>query len=89
MFFVLAGIFVGMDLVALSIGMALENAFEDSTTATGILQAFLGGSFLFVSTVELIPGEMDKIRTHNLPLTPILICLLAGFSLMATLAKWV
>ena len=57
MFFVLASIFVGVDILSIGIGMGLGNVFEQNGDLVGaILQSLLGGSFLFVATIELIPG---------------------------------
>jgi len=89
MFFVLAGVYASVDVIALGTGMALGAAFEATGSFSGILQALLGGSFLFVSAVELIPGELEKMRNFNLPLVPLLGSLLSGFVLMTTLGMWV
>lgn len=89
MFFILSGIFVGVDIVSIGIGMGLGQFFDQNGDVVGaVLQSLLGGSFLFVATVELIPGEMEKMRRHSLPLLPILLSLCAGFALMTMLAKW-
>lgn len=57
MFFVLAGVFVGVDIMSIGIGMALGDFFDQNGEVAGaILQSLLGGSFLFVATIELIPG---------------------------------
>jgi zinc transporter 1/2/3 len=89
MFFVLAGVYMSLDVVGLGIGIGLNEAFEDETNiVAGVLQSLLGGSFLFVSTVELIPGELEKMRNFNMPLFPILSALLCGFGAMTVLGKW-
>ena len=59
MFFVLASIFVGVDILSIGIGMGLGDVFEQNGDLVGaILQSLLGGSFLFVATIELIPGTL-------------------------------
>lgn len=89
MFFILAGTFVAVDIVSIGIGMAISDLYDQNANIVGaVLQSLLGGSFLFVSTVELIPGELEKMRRHNLPLLPILMCLCLGFALMTMLSKW-
>ena len=89
MFFVLAGVFVAMDIVSLGIGMGIGQSFEQNSNIVGaVFQSLLGGSFLFVATVELIPGELEKMRKYNLPLLPILLSLCVGFAAMTILAKW-
>jgi len=89
MFFVLAGVFVSIDIISIGVGMGLAEVFtENNSIAGAVLQSLLGGSFLFVATVELIPGELEKMRKYNLPLIPILLSLCAGFALMTMLSKW-
>ena len=88
-FFLLAGIYVSIDILALGVGMALNAAFDASGTFSGVLQALLGGSFLFISTVELIPGEIQKMHEQKLPLLPLMGSLLCGFVAMTVLAQWV
>lgn len=89
MFFVLAFTFISVDIVSLGIGMALSDLFDqNANVAGGILQSLLGGSFMFVASIELIPGELEKMRRHGLPLLPILMCLCLGFALMTLLTKW-
>jgi len=89
MFFVLAAVFVAIDIISVGAGMGLQSQFEQNgQVATAVLQALLGGSFLFVATIELIPGELETMRRHSLPLMPIMVSLCTGFALMTLLAKW-
>jgi uncharacterized membrane protein YqjE len=46
----------------------------------------LGGSFLFVSVVELIPGELEKMRAFQLPVFPVMASLLVGYALMTLMS---
>ena len=71
MFFVLAGVFISLDVIGIAVGMCLSEAFEDeSNLVAGVLQALLGGSFLFVSIVELIPGEFERSETLTCHFSP-------------------
>jgi hypothetical protein len=48
----------------------------------------LGGFFLSVSVIELIPGELEKMRAFQLPVFPIMASLLMGYSLMTLNGQW-
>jgi zinc transporter ZupT len=89
MFFVLSFIYAGMDVLGLGLGMALSSTFEEDSFAFAILQAMLGGSFLFVSAVELIPGELEKMRVFKFPLSVVMLSLGSGYALMSLIGKWV
>jgi zinc transporter ZupT len=89
MFFVLSGTWIASDVISQGIGMAIGQALDHEGNIVGaVFTALTGGSFLFVATVELIPGELEKMRKYNLPLFPILFSLCLGFGLMTMLAKW-
>jgi uncharacterized membrane protein YozB (DUF420 family) len=47
----------------------------------------LRGSFLFVSVVELIPGELEMMRAFQLPVFPEVASVLMGYSLMTLIGK--
>jgi hypothetical protein len=50
----------------------------------------LGGSFLFVSAVELIPGELEnKMRVFKCPVSVVMLSLGSGYALMSLIGKWV
>jgi hypothetical protein len=48
----------------------------------------LGGFFLSVSVVELIPGKLEKMRAFQLPVFPVMASLLMGYSLTTLIRKW-
>jgi len=89
MFFILGGVYVAMDVLGLGIGMALASTFDDDGMPMAVLFSLLGGSFLFVSTIELIPGELERARAFKLNLFPILGALLLGYSLMSLIGRYV
>jgi len=89
MFFVLVTIYVSMDVLGLGVGMGLSSTVSKSGLATAVLLSLLGGSFLFVATIELIPGELERTRSYNLNLFAVMGSLLVGFTFMAALAKFV
>ena len=93
MFFVLSAVFVILTIVGIAIGIAIGKADTTDHSSESLTTAFLvclvGGSFLFVATVEVIPGELDKIRQYQMALPPVFLALFLGFILMSVLAKWV
>jgi hypothetical protein len=48
----------------------------------------LEGFFLFVSVVELIPDELEKIQAFQLPIFPVMTSVLMGYSLTILIGKW-
>lgn len=66
MFYILSLVYASMDIIGFAVGIGLSSAFDEDIYASAILQAMLGGSFLFVSVVELIPGELEKMRAFQL-----------------------
>jgi zinc transporter ZupT len=88
MFYILSLVYASMDIIGIAVGIGLSSAFDEDSYASAILQAMLGGSFLFVSVVELIPGELEKMRAFQLPVFPVMASLLTGYSLMTLIGKW-
>ena len=88
LFVVLSCIYIGMDILGIGLGMALSSTFKDDTFALAIFQSMLGGSFLFVAAVELIPGELEKTRKHKFPVFVVLLSLCIGYGLMTLIGKW-
>jgi zinc transporter ZupT len=88
MFYILTLVYVSMDIIGISVGIAISGAFDEDSYGSAILTAMLGGSFLFVAVVELIPGELEKMRAFQLPVFPVMAALLAGFSAMTVIAHW-
>jgi hypothetical protein len=78
-----------MDVLGLGVGVALSSTFEEDSFAFAILQAMLGGSFLFVSAVGLIPGELEKMRVFKFPVSVVMVSLGSGYALMSLIGKWV
>lgn len=92
MFFVLSAIFICTDIIGLGIGIALgknSDEFSSGSLGNGIMLSILGGSFLFVAAVELIPGEFEKMRVFKLPIVPLQLSLALGFGLMSLVGNWV
>jgi zinc transporter ZupT len=88
MFYILSLVYASMDIIGIAVGIGLSSAFDEDSYASAILQAMLGGSFLFVSVVELIPGELEKMRAFQLPVFPVMASLLMGYALMTLIGKW-
>jgi len=91
LFLMLMTAWILLDPLAIGIGWAMSTSsgVGGDSYATAILFSMLGGSFLFVAVVELIPGELKKTKAHKYPVLVVLGCLLVGFALMSLLAHWV
>jgi zinc transporter ZupT len=91
MFYLLACMYASVGIVGIGIGtgMALSSSFHADSYVNAFAQAVLGGSFLFVATAELIPGELEKMRVFQFPVALILFPLLLGYALMTLIANWV
>ena len=85
MFFVLASIYVSMDILGMGMGMSLTSVFQEDSLPSGIFMSMLGGSFLFVSACGLIPGELRKMREYQFPVSALMLALGVGYGLMVLL----
>jgi zinc transporter ZupT len=88
MFYIMTIFYASMDVVGIGSGMAIGNAFNGESYATAILTSMLGGSFLFVAAVELVPGELEKTRVFKFPIIPVMFSLLVGFGIMSFIGKY-
>jgi len=70
----------------MGIGMALN--FEENSIFVATLLALTGGSFLYVGAVEVVLGELEKVRVSYMPILPVMTFFLLWFALMTLLAKW-
>jgi zinc transporter ZupT len=88
MFYILAYMYATVDIIGIGTGMRLSSSFDEESYVNAVLQALLGGSFLFVATAELMPGELEKMRVFQFPVVLILIPLLLGYALMTFIGIW-
>ena len=73
-----------MSLLGIGIGWAISYANSGLTAA--IFVGITSGSFIFVSALEIIPGEARVIKGERLSILPVVVCFIAGYILMAMLA---
>uniref|UniRef100_A0A6U5JCY3 Uncharacterized protein n=1 Tax=Corethron hystrix TaxID=216773 RepID=A0A6U5JCY3_9STRA len=73
------GIFLGW--------LSMGGAGSEETLASGIFTALSGGTFLFVAVMEIIPKELQELRSHNQILKLFVLC--ASFVAFSLLAIWV
>ena len=77
-----------MDIIGIAAGIGLGSTFDENSYGNAIIVSLLGGSFLFASVVELIPGELEKMRALHFSVSPIMGSLLFGYGCMAIIGKW-
>jgi hypothetical protein len=90
-FYVLSLVYGLVDIIGIGEGIGLGRAFDEDNYLNAILQAILGGSFLFVSVVELVKCELEKMRAFHLPVFPVfpvMVSLRIGYSLVTLIDKW-
>mmetsp|Transcript_13338 Transcript_13338/g.19978 ORF Transcript_13338/g.19978 Transcript_13338/m.19978 type:complete len:196 (+) Transcript_13338:338-925(+) len=85
-FYISIGTFIGVSLLGIGIGWAISYANSGLTAA--IFVGITSGSFIFVSALEIIPGEARVIKGERLSILPVVFCFIAGYILMAMLALW-
>mmetsp|Transcript_6400 Transcript_6400/g.9391 ORF Transcript_6400/g.9391 Transcript_6400/m.9391 type:complete len:309 (+) Transcript_6400:75-1001(+) len=85
-FYISIGTFIGVSLLGIGIGWAISYANSGLTAA--IFVGITSGSFIFVSALEIIPGEARIIKGERLAILPVVVCFIAGYILMAMLALW-
>eukprot|EP00956_Cyclotella_meneghiniana_P017579 scaffold28858_cov71-Cyclotella_meneghiniana.AAC.4 len=90
-YFISTGLFIGLNFLGIGIGWAIssENDSDSDTLGTAIIIAMCAGSFVYVSAIEIIPEQMEIIRSRRLSTPLIIFCFLLGYCLMTLLGKWV
>ena len=76
--------------VALGWGLiaATKDADPDDSATTGILSALASGTFLYVSTMELLPDALERARRPGGSRMLTNIAIGIGATAFASLAKW-
>ena len=78
-----AGMALGWGLIA-----ATKDADPDDSATTGILSALASGTFLYVSTMELLPDALERARRPGGSRVLTNIAIGVGATAFASLAKW-
>lgn len=85
MFYIMTFVYIAMDIVGIAIGWGIGQTFDEESYGEAVINAMLGGSFLFVSAAELIPGQLEKTRVHKFPVVPVMLSMVVGFAAMSAL----
>jgi hypothetical protein len=83
-FYIISLVYGSIEIIGIGEGTRFGRAIDEDSS----LQAILGGSFLFVSVVELIKCELEKIRAFQLPVYPVIASLRSGYSHVTLIDKW-
>lgn len=85
MFYIMTAVFVAMDIFGLGLGWGIGASFGEDSYGEAVIDSMLGGSFLFVSAAELIPGQLEKIRVYKFPVVLPMLSMAVGFAAMSAL----
>ena len=75
--------------IAIGWGVSTVGDSSEDSVTSAILISATAGSFLYVSSIEIIPEEMEMIKKMRLHTPLIILCFVLGFGLMTMLAIWV
>lgn len=87
-FIYISAFYVILNLISVGIGMAVSTAFSHDSAVIATLLSLVAGSFLYVGVIELIPGELEKMRSLKMPVLPVMLSLSAGFVAMTLVSKF-